>query len=157
MKLDKWDKRFLRIAREVSLWSRDPSHRIGAVAVQDKRIVATGYNGFPRGVEDNDWRWRTKELKYRYVVHGEMNCIYNAAHNGISLQGATMYVYGLPVCNECAKGIVQAGISKIIGAADLSEGIPQRWYESYKKTVAMLDEVGVQFTLTDQLTLLEEV
>ena len=68
-----------------------------------------------------------------------------------------MYVYGLPVCNECAKGIVQAGISKIIGAADLSEGIPQRWYESYKKTVAMLDEVGVQFTLTDQLTLLEEV
>jgi len=157
MKLDKWDKRFLRIAREVSLWSRDPSHKIGAVAVQDKRIVATGYNGFPHGVEDNDWRWRTKELKYRYVVHGEMNCIYNAAHNGISLLGATMYVYGLPVCNECAKGIIQAGVSQVIGAADLADGIPQRWYESYKKTVAMLDEVGVQFTLTDQLTLLEEV
>lgn len=157
MNLTLWDKRFLRMAREVSAWSRDPSHRVGAVAVKDRRIIATGYNGFPRGVEDLDWRWRTKELKYRYVVHGEMNCIYNAAYNGISLVDTTLYVYGLPVCHECAKGIIQAGITRVVGAADLADGIPQRWYESYKKTVAMFDEVSVQFTLTDELTLLEEV
>jgi len=157
MTLDKWDKRFLRIAREVSTWSKDPSHKVGAVAVLDKRILSTGYNGFPREVEDHDWRWRTREIKTQYVVHAEMNCIYNAAFNGMSLQGATVYVYGLPVCHECGKGLIQAGVSRIIGATDLEEGIPDRWFESYKKTVAMFDEVGVQFKLTDELTLLEDV
>lgn len=154
--LDKWDKRFLRIAKEVSSWSRDPSHRVGAVAVSDRRILATGFNGFPREVIDHDWRWRSQELKNRYVVHAEMNCIFNAAMSGQSLDCATLYVYGLPVCNECAKGIIQSGVIKVIGCADLSDGIPIRWMESYKKTVAMFDEVGVEFKLADYLTLLEE-
>lgn len=156
-KLNKWDKRFLRIAYEVAHWSKDPSHKIGAVAVKDKRIIATGYNGFPSGVEDIDYRWRTKELKYQYIVHAEMNCVYNAVNHGISLKDATMYVYGLPVCHECAKGIVQSGITRIVGAADLSNGIPTKWFDSYKKTVAMLDEIGVQFVLTDSITLMEEI
>lgn len=156
-KLHKWDKRFLRIAYEVAHWSKDPSHKIGAVVVRDKRILATGYNGFPSGVEDLDWRWRTKELKYQYVVHAEMNCIYNAASQGVNLSDTTMYVYGLPVCHECAKGIVSSGIKRVIGATDLSDGIPTRWFESYKKTVAMFDEVGVYFTLTDSITLMEEI
>jgi len=156
-KLNKWDKRFLRIAYEVAHWSKDPSHKVGAVAVKEKRIIATGYNGFPTGVEDIDYRWRTKEIKNQYIVHAEMNCIYNATNHGVNLTGSTLYVYGLPVCNECAKGIASAGIKKVVGAANLEDGIPSRWFESYKKTVAMLDEVGVQLVLTDTMTLMEEL
>lgn len=154
--IEKWDKRFLRIAKEVSTWSKDPRWQVGAVAVLDRRILATGFNGFPRGVEDHEWRWTTRELKQQHIVHAEMNCIYNAAYNGISLVDSTMYVFGLPVCLECGKGIVQAGITKVIGCASLEDGIPDRWMESYKKTVAMLDETGVQFKLCDVMTLLEE-
>ena len=53
MQENKWDQRFIRVAREVSSWSKDPSKQIGAVIVKDKRILATGYNGFPKGIDDS--------------------------------------------------------------------------------------------------------
>ena len=62
--LDKWDQRWLDIAGQVSSWSKDPSTKIGAIAVKDKRLVATGYNGFPRGIEDTEDRWNNREEKY---------------------------------------------------------------------------------------------
>lgn len=154
--IDKWDKRFLRIAKEVSKWSKDPNWRIGAVAVSERRILSTGYNGFPRNIVDLEDRWNVRELKNRYVVHAEMNCIYNASYNGISLFDSTMYVYGLPVCSECAKGIIQAGITRVVGCTDLEGGIPSRWMDSYKQTAMMLDEVDIQFKLVDSMVLLEE-
>ena len=77
--MDKWDGRFLDIAREISTWSKDPSRKIGAIAVRDRKILATGYNGFPKGIEDTPCRLNIREIKYQYVVHAEMNCIYNAA------------------------------------------------------------------------------
>ena len=84
--MDKWDGRFLDIAREISTWSKDPSRKIGAIAVRDRKILATGYNGFPKGIEDTPTRLNIREVKYQYVVHAEMNCIYNAAENGVSLR-----------------------------------------------------------------------
>ena len=81
---EKWDKRFLRVAQEISTWSKDPSKQIGAVAVNsDRRILATGYNGFPKGIEDSPERYIDRTIKYDLVVHAEMNCIYNATFNGI--------------------------------------------------------------------------
>ena len=67
--LNKWDARWLEIAGVVSTWSKDPSTKIGAIAVKDKRLVSTGYNGFPRGIQDYDDRWNNREEKYKYVVH----------------------------------------------------------------------------------------
>lgn len=108
----KWDKRYLELAREVASWSKDPSKKIGAIAVGSKgQVLSQGYNGFPRGIDDSKRRYEDRAIKYKYVVHAEMNVIYNATYNGISLDGATLYVYGLPVCSECAKGIIQTGIS----------------------------------------------
>jgi dCMP deaminase len=69
-----------------------------------------------------------------------MNCIYNACHNGISLDGAVLYVYGLPVCSECAKGVIQVGIKKVIMQYD--DARPQ-WEESYKITQQMFTEAGI--------------
>lgn len=138
----KWNQRFIQLAKTVSEWSKDPSTQVGAVAVdQDRQILSVGYNGFPRGIEDQADRYNNREVKYSYVVHAEMNCIYNATYNGVSLQDATLYVWGLPVCSECAKGIIQTGIKKVYWAN--SRGIPDTWIESYRKTKNMLEESGV--------------
>lgn len=140
--MNKWSRRYLDVAKEVATWSKDPSKKIGAIAVGDKgQILSQGYNGFPRGVKDTDNRYDVREEKYKYVVHGEMNCIYNACNSGVSLNGATLYVTGLPVCSECAKGIIQVGISKVV--MEYSKDIPDNWRESLILTQQMFLEAGV--------------
>ena len=139
----KWDQRFLKLAEEVASWSKDPSRKIGAVAVGAKgQVLAQGFNGFPRGIDDSEERYNDRERKYELVVHAEMNVIYNATYNGVSLDGATLYVTGLPVCSECAKGIVQVGIKRVI-MRDME--IPDSWQESWRKTQEMFNETGIQF------------
>lgn len=139
--MNKWSERYLNLAKEISTWSKDPSKKIGAVAVGSKgQVLSQGFNGFPRGIKDSNGRLDNREEKYRYVVHGEMNCIYNACHNGVSLDGATLYVYGLPVCSECAKGVIQVGIKKVI--MQYEDSVPV-WEESYKITESMFREAGV--------------
>jgi len=144
--IDKWDQRFLEIASTVSRWSKDPSRKIGAVAVRDRKILATGYNGFPKGIEDLKVRYDNREEKYKFVVHAEMNCIYNAAENGISLKDSTLYIVGLPVCSDCAKGIIQSGISRVVAH---SSGTPDRWIEAIKNTKEILLEAGVDYEFTE--------
>lgn len=141
--MDKWDIRFMNMAREISSWSKDPSKKIGAVAVGDNhKILSTGYNGFPAGIEDHDSRLADREIKYKYVVHAEKNCIYNACLNGISLAGATLYVYGLPVCSECAKGIIQVGIKEVV--IDESCFDTPKWNESFEFTKQLFQEAGIK-------------
>jgi dCMP deaminase len=138
-----WDQRFLDLAKQISTWSKDPSKKVGAVAVgKNKEILAQGYNGFPRGINDSFTRLHDREEKYKYVVHAEMNVIYNACHNGVSLDGSTIYVYGLPVCHECAKGIIQTGIHKVVMSAD---DVSEKWAQSFRKTENMFKEAGVIF------------
>lgn len=143
----KWDKRFLNLAKEISTWSKDPSTQIGAVIVNDeKRILATGYNGFPKGIHDSDMRYHDRETKYKYVVHAEMNAIYNATYNGISLNDSTLYVWGLPVCSECAKGVIQVGIKRIVmPKADY----PDRWIESFRKSRELFTEARLDWCFID--------
>lgn len=143
--MDKWQLNFLSLAKELSKWSKDPSTKIGAVAVgPNRRILATGYNGFPRGIEDTVERLSNKALKYVYVVHGEMNCIYNATLNGVSLDGADLYVHGLPVCSDCAKGIIQVGFKRVFMC--YPETLPDKWKESGLMTKNMFDETGIEYT-----------
>ena len=144
--LDKWDKRFLDVAELVGSWSKDPSRKIGAIAVRNRKILATGYNGFPKGIKDLKVRYDNREEKYKFVVHAEMNCIYNAAENGISLKDSTLYIRGLPVCTDCAKGIIQAGISRVVA---MSGSTPERWIEAIKNTREMLQEAGVNYEFTE--------
>jgi len=140
---NKWDNRYLNLAREVSTWSKDPSTQVGAVAIGEKgQVLAQGYNGFPRGVNDSLERYNDKEVKYRYVVHAEMNCIYNATFTGASLNNATMYVWGLPVCNECAKGLAQVGVKRVVSPKTVAD-VPDKWKISAINTVDLLKEVGI--------------
>ena len=139
----KWDYRFLDLASLVSTWSKDPSKQIGAVAVGSKRqILAQGYNGFPRGISDSEDRYEDRQRKYELVVHAEMNVIYNASYNGVSLDGATLYVHGLPVCSDCAKAVIQVGINRVIMRKQVPE---DRWLESWMRSREMFKEAGVHY------------
>jgi len=145
--LDKWDKKYLDLAQCVAGWSKDPSTKIGAVAIGLKgQVLAQGYNGFPRGIEDTYERLNIREEKYKYIVHAEMNCVFNASLNGVSLHESTMYICGLPCCSDCAKGMIQAGISRIVmHVTDLDGAL--RWQDSWDRSKAMFNEAGVVWNL----------
>lgn len=140
----KWDKRYISLAKEVSTWSKDPSKQIGAVAIGEKgQVLAQGYNGFPRGIEDTEQRYTDRNEKYKYVVHAEMNCIYNATFNGVSLQGATIYISGLPVCSECAKGLIQVGVKRVVYQCE--DDVPDIWKEHNETTIELLSEADISY------------
>lgn len=142
----KWDMRFLDLAEHISTWSKDPSTKIGAVVVdpKTKRVLSMGYNGFPRGINDSINRLDDRELKYSLVVHAEMNAIYNATLNGVSLDNSTIYVHGLPVCSDCAKGIIQVGINRVVYKSIRDDAT---WNESFDKSRQMFQEVGIEITV----------
>lgn len=141
-----WTLRYLELARQVGLWSKDPSSQLGAVVVGDKKqILSQGYNGFPRGINDDD-RLLDREKKYPRIVHAEMNCIYNACLNGVSLNNGDMYIHGLPVCHNCVPGIIQVGIARVYMAMPVNE--PERtkkWNDSWMLSKEMLTEAGVVY------------
>lgn len=141
---EKWDIRFMRIAREVSTWSKDPSSKIGAVIVNDdKRILATGYNGFPRGVADSSDRLSDRDQKLPMIIHAELNALLNALNNGVSVKDSTLYVYGLPVCSNCAKSVVQAGI-KTIAVSVPYDNRKSSWFEEWERiSLPMFLETGI--------------
>ena len=138
----KWDKRFMQMAKFVSTWSKDPSTQVGSIAVRNRTVIAQGYNGFPRGIDDTTTRLDNRTEKYKFMVHAEMNVIYNAAENGVSLKDSTVYVYGLPVCSECAKGLIQAGIKRIVTPY---QTVPENWQVSTTASQSMFGEVGIRW------------
>lgn len=139
--LDKWDERFVRIAHEVADWSKDPGTRVGAVLVIDKRIVATGYNGFPSGIDDNEVRYLDREVKLAYTVHAEVNALLNAARNGAKTEGTSLYTTFHP-CVNCAASVIQGGIARVICPS--VESAPSRWHKSFNQARDLLDEAGVE-------------
>ena len=141
-----WGDRYINLAKEISTWSKDPSTKVGAVVIGNNgEVLSQGYNGFPRSIKDTPQRLKDREKKYNLVVHAEMNAIYNASLNGVSLKGSTLYVYGLPICNECAKGVIQVGIDKVIATrpADYNK----EWDESIKDAKALFKEAEVEYII----------
>lgn len=133
----KWDKRFLDLADHIAEWSKDPRTKVGAVIVDDKkRVVSVGYNGFPRGVHDDDSRYQDRATKHLFVAHAERNALDNAAR---SVEGCTMYV-ALKPCAECAKSIIQNGIKRVIYYATDREDTGFNWHI----TDIMFEEAGIE-------------
>lgn len=143
---DKWDARFLKIAYEVSTWSKDPGTRVGAVLVQDRRVIATGYNGFPQGISDSLERYADRETKLAFTVHAEVNAILNAAKNGAETGKATLYVT-FPPCVRCATSIIQAGITRLICPS--LDSSPERWRSSFEDGQLLLNEAKIQVKFFD--------
>src|SRR5438093_7701851 len=110
----KWDARFMRLAQHIGEWSKDPSRGVGCVIVgPDNDVLVTGYNGFPRGVNDEVEARYERPLKYLWTEHAERNAIYNAARRGIPLANARMYLPWYP-CVDCARAIVQCRLAELI-------------------------------------------
>src|SRR5690349_7537513 len=104
-----WDSRFMELALLVGSWSKDRSRQVGCVVVgPDNEIRSTGYNGFPREVDDSVEARHVKPAKYRWTEHAERNAIYNACLIGTPLKGCKMYLSWFP-CMDCARAIAQSG------------------------------------------------
>lgn len=138
-----WDEYFMGVAILAAQRSKDPSTQVGACITDDnKRIISTGYNGFPKGCSDDEFPWnrdeKCGETKYQFVVHAELNAILNAG--GSSVAGSTLYVSLFP-CNECAKAIIQAGVKEVVYLSDKYNGTP-----SDLASKRMLEAAGVKLT-----------
>ncbi len=144
-----WDTYFINIATTVMLKSKDRSTKVGAIIVGPaKNIISTGFNGFPRGVDDVIGERHERPAKYEYTEHAERNAIYNAARHGIRTEGATMYLpYGSYPCSDCARAIIQSGIIEVVGTTVDFPGAGKHWKENALSSAEMLAEanVGVRY------------
>jgi dCMP deaminase len=137
-----WDKRFMDMARHVAAWSKDKSTKLGAVIVDDENtILSIGYNGFPRGSNDNIEERYERPQKYLYTEHAERNAIYNAVRHGVSLKGSTIYVPMFP-CVDCARGIINSGIKRVITYEPNFND--ERWGDSFKVSHQLFEECGIK-------------
>ena len=149
----KWDERFLAVAALVATWSRDPSTKVGAVAVRDRRILATGFNGLPRGVADLRERLENRELKLAMVAHAEANCITHAAQAGVSLTGATVYVTPFHPCSNCAALLINSGVTRVVIPKTV---VPERWQVNFTLASTMFYEAGVSLEELELLCLQQD-
>lgn len=138
--LSKWHYRFLNLAKHISEWSQDPSTKVGAVIVDNKkRIVSIGYNGFPVGIQD-DARLNIRDIKLQLIVHAERNALLFANK---SLDNCILYTYPFMPCSMCAGMIIQSGIKHVISYVNNNE----RWAENFKISEQMFEEAGLTLTL----------
>ena len=139
-----WDEFFMRVALAASLRSKDPNTQVGAcIAGTDNRILSVGYNGTPRGLDDDAFPWESTgdplTDKHSYVIHAEANAVLNYRGSLRDMSGATVYVTLFP-CNECAKFLVQVGIGEVVYLSDKYDGT-----EGNQVSKAILDKCGVSY------------
>ncbi len=134
-----WDECFMRMAHVIAERSKDPSTQAGSlIATQDNVVVGLGYNGFPRGVDNDALPWEREggflDTKYAYVCHAEENAVYNA---NVQTKGCKLYCTLFP-CNECAKTIIQNGITEVIFESD-----KYREVDAFKAARRLFERAGV--------------
>jgi dCMP deaminase len=140
-----WHEYFRNIVHQIKTKSKDRNTQIGAIIVgADNEIVSTGYNSFPRGIDDTLDERQERPEKYYWFVHAEINSIINAARNGVSTKGCTMYMScGLP-CTDCMKSIINAGITTIVCEDNGMGAVGDIWKEHSIRSLQMLKEAGVK-------------
>jgi dCMP deaminase len=138
---EKWDLRFLALAKFISTWSKDPSTQVGAVIFdKDNRIISMGYNGYPTGVPDEDLE--NRERKYKTIIHAETNAIIFAKRDLSDCQIAT---YPFMPCSNCSSAIIQSGIKRVIYPR-VSEEKALRWGDSFGIALEQFRNAGVEVT-----------
>lgn len=143
---EKWDLRFLELAKLVSSWSKDPSTKVGAVIVRpDKSVLSVGFNGFPKNMPDNKEWYDNREEKYSRIVHGEINAL---IHTNGSVSGSILYTYPFAPCDRCCVQMIQAGIIRIV-APKPSEDALTRWKAAFEKARLYCEQSNVEITELD--------
>jgi dCMP deaminase len=137
----KWDIRFLRLAREVASWSKDPSTKVGAVIVRpDKTVASLGYNGFPRNMEDDVELYNNREEKYSRIIHGEINALIHARE---PVYGYSLYTVPFIPCDRCFVQMAQAGIVRFIAPKPSLE-TNTRWGDAFTKVRSYAAQTGLE-------------
>lgn len=140
----KWDRRFLAVAETIAGWSKDPSTKTGAViTTPDRRILSMGYNGFAKGVKDTPERYADRDLKYKMVVHCEVNAILFAQTD---LTGCTLYTWPFMSCCNCAAIVIQSGITRCVAPPTPADKVA-RWADSLNVATMMFAEAGVRLDI----------
>ncbi len=141
---NKWDKRFLQLSDHISKWSKDPTKKVGCVIIDNnKRVVATGYNGFPSGVQDYQEAYDDKSSKNNLIIHAEVNAILNAT---VALKGCTLYT-NFFTCHECTKYIIQVGIKRVVSFLPDEKS---SWTQSFKLSDELYSHANIGVTLYDK-------
>lgn len=137
-------KEFLKIAESFSQLSKDPKRKVGAIILEKDTYIqlSAGYNGFPRKCKETKTRW-TKENKYDYVIHAELNAIIHAARTNSNIKNAILVVTRFP-CNNCALAIIQAGISIVATVEPDWKTLSNKWKHSFNMSRELLKECGVK-------------
>lgn len=151
-----WAEFFLRHVYLTASKSKDRKTKIGAILVKDNTIISSGYNGFPRKVNDDIDSRHERPTKYFFSAHAERNAIYNAARNGAKTLGCDVYTNMMP-CSDCAIAIIQSGASRLLihkqANKILQEKTPspsgQKWLDSLQYSNTMLEEAGVELLFLD--------
>lgn len=139
--LDKWDNRFLEMAKFVSAWSKDPSTKTGAVIIRPNRsVVSVGFNGLAQKVHDDPERYNNRDIKLKIIRHCEENAADFARE---SLEGYTLYTWPFMSCAHCAGQMIQKGIKRVVAPYSDNE----RWVESFKLASQQFLEAGVEIVL----------
>ena len=139
---EKWDLRFLDLAKFIASWSHDPSTKVGAVISQGKLIVSTGFNGFPQGMNDSPSLYLDRDEKYSRVIHAEINALLFARRPVINF---TLYTWPFPPCDRCCVQLIQAGIKRFVWVPP-SEDTLSRWAGSIERTKSYLRQARISFT-----------
>lgn len=146
-----WDDYFMQMANLVASKSKDRSTKVGCVIVgPNHEVRTTGYNGFCRGIDDDIDARHERPEKYYWVEHAERNAIYNAARNGIRMEGCTAYVSSkIPPCADCTRALIQSGVNRIVTAARLLE-CSETWLNSFERSKTMMEEAGVELCVHEE-------
>lgn len=145
--LSTWDHRYLRIARHVASWSKDPSTQCGAVLVRPNNTLAsTGFNGFPQALEDDPLLYANRLTKYPRVLHSEWNAIRTCQDP--SLHGYTVYAWPMPPCGPCTAALVQKGVRRVVCPNPSSEKL-ERWKTQFDLAVGTWDETHAVRDMVD--------
>jgi len=142
-KVMNWDEYFINIAQQIKLKSKDQKTQIGVVIVgKDNEIVSTGYNSFPRGINDDLQERQERPEKYYWFEHAERNAIYNAARIGVSTLDTTMYMTCDISCADCARAIINAGIANVVFSKS-DKPWREEWKQSAERSIQMFKEAGI--------------
>jgi dCMP deaminase len=142
----------MRLAQFVGEWSKDRSRKVGCVIVDAQLgVLAMGYNGFPRGIDDDSEARHARPAKYLWTEHAERNAIYHAARIGVRLEGGTMYLPWFP-CMDCARAIVQVGIKRLV--AFRPDTTDAQWGEHFVAALQLFDEAGTLLEFIEPSVLL---
>lgn len=141
--------KFLPDAEAARGRSKDRSTKVGAVVIDDDfNVRISGYNGFPRGVNDEIEERHDRPEKYDWTAHSEENCVAQAARIGIPLKGCTILLTDLFPCTGCSRMIIQSGIKRVIAPRtnSLGDGLSNRenWDAKARLAMEMLAEAGVE-------------